>query len=104
MDRPFTVDIVVRHDVLDAQIAGFRTIATRFWNPPGNRVRLFAEKGAVTFRNIRIRPLVGTYAPYPQLPRSELRVNKRACPPFSPFSSPGRKRILTKAGLSKNQT
>ena len=69
MDRPFAVDIVVRHDVLDAQIAGFRTIAKRFWNPPGNRVRLFAEDGAVTFRNVRIRPLVEAYTAYPELPR-----------------------------------
>jgi sucrose-6-phosphate hydrolase SacC (GH32 family) len=65
LDRPFKVDLIVRHDILDAEIAGSRTLTTRFWNPGGDRIRLFADSGAVTFRNIRIRPLVDRYEPYP---------------------------------------
>ena len=64
LDNPFHVDIIVRHDILDAEIAGFRSITTRFWNPDGNQIRLFVENGAVTFRNIRIRRLAESYAPY----------------------------------------
>ena len=55
----------MRHDILDAEIAGFRSITTRFWNPGGDCIRLFADKGGVTFRNIRICPLAEAYKPYP---------------------------------------
>jgi arylsulfatase A-like enzyme/sucrose-6-phosphate hydrolase SacC (GH32 family) len=65
MNRPFTVDIIVRHDILDAEIGGFRAVTTRFWNPRANRIRLFAEAGTVTFRNIRVQPLTDIYEPYP---------------------------------------
>jgi hypothetical protein len=65
LDKPFSVDIIVRHDILDAEIAGQRSLVTRFWNPAGDRLRFFAEGGAVTFRNIRVSPLKETYKPYP---------------------------------------
>jgi len=65
LDEKFMVDIIVRHDILDAEIGGKRTIVTRFWNADGDRIRFFAEGGAVTFRNIRISPLTDTYKPYP---------------------------------------
>lgn len=65
MDAPFAVDIVVRHDLLDAEIGGFRSLITRFWNPAGDGVRLFSDDGAVTFRNVRVSPLKETYKPYP---------------------------------------
>lgn len=61
----FRVDILVRHDILDAEIAGKRSLVTRFWNPGADRLRFFAEGGAVTFRNIRVSPLQETYKPYP---------------------------------------
>jgi hypothetical protein len=64
-DKPFSVDIVVSHDIIDAEIAGFRTLNTRFWNPKGDRIRLSVENGSVTFRNVRIRRLARSYAPYP---------------------------------------
>jgi hypothetical protein len=66
LDKPFSVDIIVRHDIADAEIAGFRTLTTRFWNPDGDRIRLSAQNGSVTFRNMRIRPLTESYAPYPR--------------------------------------
>jgi sucrose-6-phosphate hydrolase SacC (GH32 family) len=65
LDKPFTLDIIVRHDILDAEIGGRRSLVTRFWNPAGDRLRFFAEGGAVTFRNIRVSPLKETYKPYP---------------------------------------
>lgn len=63
--QPFSVDIVVRHDILDAEIGGARSIATRFWNPAADRIRLFADGGSVIFKNIQIRPLRESYKPYP---------------------------------------
>lgn len=65
MEQPFHVDIIVRHDILDAEIAGFRSVTTRFWNPAADRIRLFVDGGTVTFKNIRIRPLEEKYLPYP---------------------------------------
>lgn len=65
LGKPFAVDLVVRHDILDAEIAGSRSLVTRFWNPAGNRLRFFAEGGEVVFRNIRLRPLAEPYEPYP---------------------------------------
>ncbi len=65
LDKPFAVDIIVRHDILDVELVGFRTLTTRFWNPGGDRIRLFVENGSVTFRNVRIRRLAESYVPYP---------------------------------------
>ncbi len=76
LDQPFTVDIVVRHDILDAEIAGFRSLTTRFWNPEGARVRLFVDGGEVTFRNIRMRCLAESYAPYPAIADQPSREQK----------------------------
>ncbi|MFA7006690.1 MAG: LamG-like jellyroll fold domain-containing protein, partial [Verrucomicrobiia bacterium] len=77
LDKPFIVDIIVRHDILDAEIAGRRSLVTRFWNPASDRLRFFAEGGAVTFRNIRVSPLKETYKPYPasQPPGNPLALN-----------------------------
>jgi len=59
-------DVLLLSDViLDAEIVGFRSVTTRFWNPLGNRIRLSAEAGTVTFRKIRIRRLADVYVPYP---------------------------------------
>ena len=68
LDKPFTVDIIVRHDIIDAEIAGKRSLVTRFWNPAADRLLFFAGGGAVTFRNIRVSPLKETYKPYPSAP------------------------------------
>lgn len=65
LDKPFTVDIIVRHDILDAEIAGSRSLVTRFWNPAADRLRFFTEGGTVAFDNIRISPLKEAYNPYP---------------------------------------
>ncbi len=65
MNRAFQVDIIVRHDIIDAEIGGFRAAATRFWNPRADRIRLFTRAGTVTFRDIRVQPLTDRYEPYP---------------------------------------
>ncbi len=65
LDKPFTVDVIVRHDLIDAEIGGFRALTTRFWNPAGKHLGFFTENGAVTFRNIRVSPLAEAYKPYP---------------------------------------
>jgi hypothetical protein len=69
LDKPFAVDIVVRHDMLDVQIDGRRALVTRFWNPAADRLTFFALGGQVTFRNLRISPLEAPYKPYPQWTR-----------------------------------
>jgi len=69
LDKPFTVDLIARHDIIDVEIAAFRSLTTRFWNPSGRCIRLFAEGGVVTFRNVRAWHLAEPYAPYPDWPR-----------------------------------
>lgn len=66
LDEPFTVDIIVRHDILDAEVGCTRSLVTRFWNPDADRIRFVTDSGAVTFRNIRVSPLTESYKPYPQ--------------------------------------
>jgi hypothetical protein len=66
LDQPFTLDLICRHDILDAEIAGFRATCTRFWNPKADRIRLFVEGGAATFREVRVRRLAEVYSPYPK--------------------------------------
>lgn len=65
LDRPFEIDLIVRHDIIDVQIGEFRALTTRYWNPLGDRLRLFVEGGAVEMRSIKVRPLVEHYEPYP---------------------------------------
>ena len=65
MDGTFAVDLIARHDILDAEVAGFRTLTTRFWNPAGDHIRLSVEGGAATFSKIRVRRLSEGYHPYP---------------------------------------
>ena len=65
LDRPFKVDLIARHDIIDAEVGEFRSVTTRYWNPVGDRIRLFVDQGVVTFRNVRVRPLEDIYEPYP---------------------------------------
>ena len=58
LDKPIRLDIICRHDILDAEINGHRTIVNRYWDADGSRVYLTADRGDVTFRKIEIRPLV----------------------------------------------
>lgn len=57
LDGRYTLDVVVKHDILDAEIAGGRTLATRFWNPSGDRVRLHLTAGSASVRVVSLAPL-----------------------------------------------
>lgn len=57
LDRPFGLDIVLKHDIVDVCIDNRRTIVTRCWNPRGDRLLLFAQGADVAFDAIEIRPL-----------------------------------------------
>jgi len=65
LDQPFTLDLICRHDILDAEIGGFRATCTRFWNPKADRLRLFTEGGTATFRAVQVHRLAEAYKPYP---------------------------------------
>ena len=57
LDRPFTLDIVVKDDIVDVCIDNRRTIITRYWNPRGDRLFLFAQDADVAFDSVEVRPL-----------------------------------------------
>jgi hypothetical protein len=58
LDRPFTLDIIVKDDLVDACIDGRRTMITRRDpEPDGDRLFFFAREGEVTFESIEARPL-----------------------------------------------
>jgi hypothetical protein len=60
LDQPFTLDIIVKNDLVDTCIDGRRTMLTRRDpEPEGRRLFLFAQKGSVTFEAIEVRALVG---------------------------------------------
>jgi hypothetical protein len=69
LTRPFRLDLIVRHDIVDAEIAEFRSLTTRFWRPEADALRLFANGGPVTFRDLRVRRITETYTPYPEQPQ-----------------------------------
>ncbi len=60
LDRVFTLDIVVKSDIVDTCIDSRRTMITRRDpEPDGDRVFFFTRGGAVKFENIVVRPLAG---------------------------------------------
>ena len=58
LDRPFTLDIIVKNDLIDTCIDQRRTMLTRR-DPEahGDRLFFFAREGEVTFADISVRPL-----------------------------------------------
>jgi hypothetical protein len=58
LDRPFTLDIIVKNDLIDTCIDGRRTMITRRDpQPEGDRLFFFARKGEVRVESIVVRPL-----------------------------------------------
>lgn len=58
LDRPFTLDIIVKNDLIDTCIDGQRTMITRRDpEPNGDRLFFFAREGEVTFESVQVRPL-----------------------------------------------
>ena len=45
------------NDIVDVCIDNRRTIVTRYWNPRGDRLFLFAQDADVAFDSVEIRPL-----------------------------------------------
>ena len=59
IDKPFTLDVIVKDDLVDACIDGRRTIITRNRTRlAGDRLFFFVDHGEVTFDKIQVRPLL----------------------------------------------
>jgi hypothetical protein len=58
LDRSFTLDIVVKDDIIDMCIDRRRTMITRrIPEPTGDRLFFFAQEGDVRFEDVAVRPL-----------------------------------------------
>lgn len=57
LQKPFTLDIVIKHGILDADIDHRRTIVNRTYYLKGDVIWLYAKHGKVKFKNIVISPL-----------------------------------------------
>jgi len=58
-DEPFTQDVIVKDDLVDACIDNRRTIITRNRTKlRGERLFFFVDHGEVVFDAIRVRPLL----------------------------------------------
>ena len=59
MGKPFTLDLIVKDDLIDACIDDRRTIITRNRTKlSGDRLFFFVDHGDVTFEGIQVRPLL----------------------------------------------
>ncbi|HVU14643.1 MAG TPA: hypothetical protein VHD90_25380 [Phototrophicaceae bacterium] len=58
LDRPFTLEIVTKDDIIDVCIDGRRCLIDRSGELSGERLFFFAQNGAVTFEAIEIAPLI----------------------------------------------
>ena len=59
MDQPFTLDVIVKDDFVDACIDNRRTLIRRCREiSEGDRLFFFAKNGEVTFDSIQVRPLL----------------------------------------------
>ncbi|NLC58285.1 MAG: hypothetical protein GX774_15740 [Armatimonadetes bacterium] len=59
LDRPFTLDVVMKGDLIDLCLDGRRCLLARFPEVRGNRLFLFAENGAALFQDVRVAGLAG---------------------------------------------
>jgi beta-fructofuranosidase len=58
LDQPFTLEVIVKDDIVDACIDQRRTmISRRDPEPTGDRLFFFACDGEVTFESVEVRPL-----------------------------------------------
>lgn len=58
LQKPFTIDLVIKDGILDADIDHRRTIVNRTYDLHGDVLWLYAKHGKVVFRNVVIRPLL----------------------------------------------
>lgn len=59
LGHPFSIDLVIKDGILDADIDHRRTIVNRTYDLKGDVLWLYAKHGKVKFRKITIRPLEG---------------------------------------------
>ena len=59
LNKPFTVDIILKDDIIDVCIGGKRCIVNRVPEQKGNMFWIYAKHGRVKFTSIKVRPLVG---------------------------------------------
>ena len=57
LDVPFTVDLVMKNDIIDVCVADRRCLIRRFPELRGERLFLFSENGDVVFDQIRVTPI-----------------------------------------------
>jgi sucrose-6-phosphate hydrolase SacC (GH32 family) len=58
LDKPFTVDIVQKDDIIDLCINNQRCIVNRLSERKGGSVWFFAKQGKATFKNLKIYPII----------------------------------------------
>lgn len=58
LQKPFTIDLVMKDGILDADIDHRRTIVNRTYDLHGDVLWLYAKHGKALFKNITIRPLL----------------------------------------------
>ena len=57
LDKPFTVEVIIKEDMIDICIDNRRTMLSRVNELKGDRLFFFAQDSDVTFENIDVRPL-----------------------------------------------
>ncbi len=57
LNKPITLDIVIKDGILDVDVNHHRTIVNRTYEHNGDVIWLYAKHGKVKFRSIRISPL-----------------------------------------------
>ncbi len=85
LDRPFTLDVILKEDIVDVCVDDRRTLISRVARRAGDRLRLFAEDVEVSWQGVEIRPLRKPWAmgPFVKRDRPILEPNPQAtffCP------------------------
>lgn len=58
LDQPFTLEIIVKDDVIDVCVDGQRCLVDRCYELQGDRLFFFCENGEVEFEHIEVAPLL----------------------------------------------
>jgi len=70
LDQAFTIDLIVKDDLVDVCVGNRRTLLNRH-SANGDRLFLFVRNGEVTFDDIKVRPLVSRPKPRNIQPSTE---------------------------------
>ena len=58
LDKPFKVDIIMKDDIVDVCLNGQRCIVNRLPERKGDSIWFYAKHGKVTFKDIKIYPII----------------------------------------------